>query len=337
MLLFLLINLISLSYSDNVLLGTERLSFVGLSLIFPIFFLSIKNNVLIKEYFLIFFSLSTLIHASLVVFFLTYQHIINDLTFIDIYNKYGYLNFENFFGFSGINGMYYSLVLVFSYTHFLFYLKDNKIKNVVKYGLFFLSTTITFLVLLLIDIKMAYAGLLLAIIYFILTLKIKTFFKIFFLSFVALIGVYKTIISPSPRIKRFIEIGDPTRLNNYKSSFDVIWDNLFLGVGLGDELTEIQKVRKDFYIVESKHNAHNEFIEITLGSGVIGLTMFIFFLVNIYLRAFRNKNHLFIIFLFLISGFFMIESVLVRHYGILFTSFFLSYFLLFENKEKEEM
>ncbi|MDO5978840.1 O-antigen ligase family protein [Flavivirga spongiicola] len=329
LLLLLAFCLISLSYSENPIYGLNRISFVFLIIVFPVFLMSLKREKIISKRTLFIMSSLALTHASIIVLKLGYYYF-KGLSLLDIYKEYGYLKFEYIFGFSGINGMYYSMILIFCY-----YIVINSLKERIRdYNVFFvltitiISSLTVFFILLLTDVKIAYATITMVLIYSLYSLRLNRLIKILILVLMTLSVVYKTVISPSPRINRFIEIGDPTRINNYKSSLEVILNNPIIGVGLGDELSEIQKVRFDSFIVKNKYNAHNQFIEITLGLGLVGLVLFVWFLCLCFSIAIKNKDHSFIIFLLLISCYFMIESILVRHYGVLFVCFFLSFFLV---------
>lgn len=120
------------------------------------------------------------------------------------------------------------------------------------------------------------------------------------------------------------------RLLIWKSAFEIISDNPILGVGIGDVRDELvqeyEKIGASDLIAE-RYNAHNQFIEICLESGIIGILLFLWIFVQMILIAFRERNLLYGIFIIMMIIFFMFETTLYRLAGVTFFSLF-SFFLL---------
>ncbi len=87
-------------------------------------------------------------------------------------------------------------------------------------------------------------------------------------------------------------------------------------------------------MAKERLNAHNQFLEVLLENGVIGLLIFIIiFAVMLYI-SFLEKNILYGIFTLMIIMFFMFETVLYRLAGVTFFSLF-SFILLYVPHNKE--
>jgi O-antigen ligase len=115
------------------------------------------------------------------------------------------------------------------------------------------------------------------------------------------------------------------RILIWKSALKIIRNNLIFGVGIGDVKTELMKEyiksgNQD--LIEKRYNAHNQFLEVLLEDGIIGL-FFLVVMIGFMLRTtFIKKNILYGIFLTIIIVFFMFETVLYRLAGVSFFSLF---------------
>lgn len=157
------------------------------------------------------------------------------------------------------------------------------------------------------------------------------------------------IISRLPVAKeRFLEMlgmnktsdwvyGDPqrnqpisdARLVKWQSAFDVIRDNWIFGVGPGDVQEELNKKYEahGFHAgIAEQFNTHNQFLQTWVGTGLIGLAIFIATLVVSVAKAIRLKNHFFLMFIALFIICCLTESMLERQFGILFYVIFSSLF-----------
>jgi O-antigen ligase len=120
------------------------------------------------------------------------------------------------------------------------------------------------------------------------------------------------------------------RILIWKEALQIIQTNLWLGVGPGDANETLQKAYVKNELTganEKKLNAHNEFLQIGIGLGLIGILVFTtLFLLGFY-QAFKDKNILFVLFLILAIFNLFVESMLQRQSGVLFFVFFLVLFL----------
>jgi O-antigen ligase len=75
-------------------------------------------------------------------------------------------------------------------------------------------------------------------------------------------------------------------------------------------------------------NAHNQYLEVLLGTGLIGLLIFVSILSFIIYLVFLKRSLLFGLFILIIMMFFLFESILNRIAGVTFFSLF-SFLLLY--------
>jgi O-antigen ligase len=126
------------------------------------------------------------------------------------------------------------------------------------------------------------------------------------------------------------------RIPIWKAALSVVKHNLFYGVGVGDAC---EKLKKEYieagysgYFYDNL-NAHNQYLEVLLGSGIVGFSIFISILGTMSYIAIKNRNMLYGIFILMMMLFFMFESILNRLAGVSFFSLF-SFLLIHLNKGK---
>jgi O-antigen ligase len=130
------------------------------------------------------------------------------------------------------------------------------------------------------------------------------------------------------------EVEEP-RFIIWKSAMTIFKNNPFLGVGIGDVRTELAKEyeragKTDMAV--SKPNAHNQFIEVLLETGIIGFIMFISLIFIMFRIAILDDNLLYGVFIMIILAFFIFETILYRLAGVSFFSLFA--FLLYWYKQR---
>jgi O-antigen ligase len=115
------------------------------------------------------------------------------------------------------------------------------------------------------------------------------------------------------------------RIPIWKSSIDVIKKNLILGVGAGDASHQLQKEYLHNGYTDAYYNnlnAHNQYLEVLVGTGLIGFLIFVSILFYLIKKMFTNKNLLFGMFIGNVLIFFLFESILNRLAGVTFFSLF---------------
>jgi O-antigen ligase len=128
------------------------------------------------------------------------------------------------------------------------------------------------------------------------------------------------------------------RLRVWESAITIIKDNVWIGVGNGDtkdELMSDYKKRALEYIYSSNLNAHNEFLQVFVGLGLIGFLILMANLLIPLFIAFKSTHWIYIFFLGIIIFNFMTESMLETQAGTMFYAFFNS-LLCFEKRHESQ-
>jgi O-antigen ligase len=121
------------------------------------------------------------------------------------------------------------------------------------------------------------------------------------------------------------------RMSFWKSATGVIKKNPIFGVGIGSSCEELKKEFKKKGFIQGYYdtlNAHNQYLEELLESGIIGLLVFLGTIGIMVFNAIRNRNLLYGVFIIMMLIFFMFESILNRIAGVTFFALF-SFLLLY--------
>jgi len=123
--------------------------------------------------------------------------------------------------------------------------------------------------------------------------------------------------------------GRDIRIQKWLNSLELISEQPLLGTGTGDMQDELLKVykRNDFEIAyNNNYNPHNQYLQTWATFGLIGL----FFLFGILAVSFKysisSGNLLYVILVLMLALSMITESMLERHKGVVFFSFFLLLF-----------
>lgn len=117
------------------------------------------------------------------------------------------------------------------------------------------------------------------------------------------------------------------RMEIWKESFELLKDNWFLGTGTGDIKDELVKTykRHDFkYGYEKQLNTHNEYLQIWVSIGLIGLILIILAHVVPVLQFKKYPDLIFPMFVAVCALNALTESTLETQRGVLFFAFFFS-------------
>lgn len=112
-----------------------------------------------------------------------------------------------------------------------------------------------------------------------------------------------------------------SRLPRIKVSIEKISLSPFWGYGTGDSTNELVKGYKEAGLSEAfekKYNAHNQFLEIWLKSGIIPVVLLIVYIFYCTRLALKNKSYLFISVIIPVALFFLVESALSVQKGIIY-------------------
>jgi O-antigen ligase len=124
-------------------------------------------------------------------------------------------------------------------------------------------------------------------------------------------------------------------------TFELIRGQPLRGVGSGDNLDELHQCYTDHKFTTLTYlegegvrfNAHNQFLEITLALGMVGLLIFLISLLAPLLYGFREKQFLYAAFLLLFITSCLTESLLERQSGCVFFGFFNTFLFLYDRRE----
>ena len=126
------------------------------------------------------------------------------------------------------------------------------------------------------------------------------------------------------------------RINLINTTLNAINEKPLFGYGIGDTKDVLSALEdKNSFFKGKYYNTHNQFLNTTLATGIIGLLLFIFFLLkNLQLIVFRSFEQLSIVLLFVALMF--IENILDRQNGIIYFSIFINYFSFYNKINKVE-
>ena len=116
------------------------------------------------------------------------------------------------------------------------------------------------------------------------------------------------------------------------------WEYPFFGYGLGSVQTNINSrlIEEGFIELTAIHiyNAHNQYIQIILSSGYIGLLTFLSILVFFFYQFKNRTSKLSLCVFSYIILCFIFESLLQRQNGIIITALFFNLLIFLPQKEK---
>ncbi len=129
------------------------------------------------------------------------------------------------------------------------------------------------------------------------------------------------------------------RLAVWEEAIELIKAKTVVGYGTGDvaDVLSQRYHKKGFYELEKKQlNSHNQFIQITLGSGIIGLLFFIFLVSYPFIFLTKSIDRLLYFSFFVLIFFnFLTESMLETQSGIIFFAFYITLFYSIETTQNK--
>lgn len=128
------------------------------------------------------------------------------------------------------------------------------------------------------------------------------------------------------------------RIIKWKCALEVCKENFLFGTGTGDGNDELVKsyTKRNFYWgMKDKYNAHNQYFEITIAFGVVGLALWLMNLFVPVILAVKYKQYLIVEFIFIFALCCATESMLCAQKGVVFYAFFNS-LLVFQLLPKKE-
>jgi len=166
-------------------------------------------------------------------------------------------------------------------------------------------------------------------------------------SILAVVGIYKSDTFKDRYITDLktdlteARIGSSeSRLTRWQVTGELIAKHPVIGYGAGSEIGLLQKAfyeKKYYDSYLHKLNAHSEYLSFLLKSGIIGLFIYIATLIAGFRMAIKRKDLLFFSFMLLIAIISSSENMLDVDKGIIFYSFFFSFFVFSAGNKKDTL
>ncbi len=333
-----LMYLLSLFYTDSFDVAGQKLDTAITLVVFPFIFFLLRpidnKNSLIKKFTSTYYIFS-IVYSSIVVAALFYNYgfqLYSDSWFIR--------NTVIEIPLIPQHPIYASLIiglgLLFSFPYFA---KRNNCLIKVQVG-------ILNLFLIIVIVSLASKGVIIALVlasisYMFLNLERKKT-KVISIITIVLFFVISIFYFP-PFIQRFKELKEvgnlEIKLDKYSStsirkgiyycSTIKISENWFFGYGIGDVqpvLNDCYKTIDDDIFNKFDYNSHNQYLGVSLSTGILGLSALLLILISNFYLAITNKDWVFLSILVLFSISFATENMLERQSGVVLFSFLLSFF-----------
>lgn len=117
-----------------------------------------------------------------------------------------------------------------------------------------------------------------------------------------------------------------TRLALWTCAIDEVKKRPMFGSGIGDVQNDLLKnyTEKNFiFAIQSKYNCHNQYLDILLSNGIVGLFIFLYLLIYLVIKSIKEKNGLLLGTLIVFAIACLTENVLGRNQGVVFIGFFI--------------
>jgi O-antigen ligase len=345
--------------NDSLILGLKSLEKSITLLLFPIFIIGNYKNVDFYKIAKFYSIITTLIVLGYYISYINF-----DTTYLTIYTKrddyfwaIGYA-FSNYVGMHGpALNMHLAFVTIINF-YFIFYnFKSTLFQKTFSFILFCIS----FYLMIFINSKLAFANSLFGIV-LIFAIELRKLFspKRVFVLFatvsILLASITYLYIQKNPymitkyqektfahfdKIGKLDEVKNPeatvyhslaTRISIWKSTLELVSQNLLIGVGASDAKLELIKYFKNTnqkFLAKFEFPVHNQFLDSLLKFGILGLISTFLYIFNIARLGYKTKNTLIIFFFVLFFTSNLTDDFLIRFDGIVFSGFWVSIFSAF--------
>ncbi len=259
-----------------------------------------------------------------------------NLNFLQLVN-HRYSNFSHVFLSIFHHPTYFSVYIIFSVAILVYLIRSSKKRHILYYSLILYFSIFIWLL----GSRAAYITYLISFFTFFLIVILK--YKKYWIGIgVFMLGVIFTVlILSNSRINKnineaanIIENGQSLnkdsdiRLWLWKSGIEVFNDNLLFGVGTGD-IDEVMKNKYQEYDLteaqEHNFNAHNQYLDVAVKLGLVGLVLIIAWIITILVIAIKRKQFLFFYFGLILFINFFFEAMLNTIAGVSFFAFWYSF------------
>jgi len=236
----------------------------------------------------------------------------------------------------GMHPVYFSMYICFSLLIVMHYLKSNFHKISISMKIIFLLLIFYFLFVITMSGARTLTVSIAAIIIGSLVIygAMNKSFKLFFYAGLLLTSIVVFVLI-NPIVKtRFMDMTkNKYETTNYGSYFartllwvpgmEIIQENILFGVGIGDAQKELDKKFIQYNYIEGiGMDMHNQYLQILLEVGVVGLFIYISMLCIQLRNSIKQKNLLYLSFLVLFIIGSITESMFCRQNGIIYFLFF---------------
>lgn len=267
------------------------------------------------------------------------------LSFFQLIN-HRYSNFSH--GFLSIfqHPSYFSTYILFSIIILIYSIRSSKKKQIGYYGLILYFTVFIWLL----GSRAAYLTYLIIFFSFFLILILKN--KKYWIAVAILgVGILISTIAVSneqlnKNVKETISFIDNKPLNKesdirlwlWKSGFEVLKDNLWFGVGIGDVDEKLNEKYVEYGLglaQEHNYNVHNQYLDIAVKLGLVGFLVLTGWIITTLLFTIKRKQFLFFYFMLILSINFFFEAMLNTIAGVSFFVFFYSLLVAISIKKEK--
>ena len=236
----------------------------------------------------------------------------------------------------GQHPIYASIFLAVAILFFVFLFKHHLFKSVEEKLFFFTLSFINLVFLIFLSSKGTILALFVVVFFFFIFQKTKRYQPALLL--ISLILSLFLLFNYNPRMNELINtqtygefnptLSTSVRLGIYDCSWDVIKKQLLAGYGVGDAQRELNLcyANKSDILLMHRFNSHNQYLDITIKTGLIGLVIFLGFLITNFSNAIKKKNQLLIMILALYWILLLVENVLSRQSGVILFFFLICFF-----------
>jgi O-antigen ligase len=333
-LIFFLLYFISLLYSDDRTTGIISMEKKLAILIFPIVFMTVHLSRLEFNNIIKYFSISTVVAAIICLVFLIFNlHLELEFSFESILQVFLPQNFRITTSPIGIHPAYFAFYCCIASI----FLMKSAILNQQKKPLKYLSITVLLVLIFIIGYKIIILTTILSL------LLLAGFYRkevanndYLFITFIILsIGVFIVVRSyaasvveyPSESIQDNRWGKEDLRFEQWSAALELVASNKFFGLGIGDIQNELNQIYEENNLGSASkqhYNLHNQFLEILVELGIVGLSVFLLILLINISISIRNSDVMFLLFNFNFIFFCLAESVLERQKGIVLFFFICS-------------